>query len=101
EIRVYDFGTRKTEAYHPHQAGGGHGGGDDGLTRQYVKAVEAAMTGANVAAAQEEHVGCTLEEVIRSHAMVFAAEEARRERKVVDWREWWDRNVSTRVDERK
>ena len=95
EIRVYDFATKDAETYRPHQPGGGHGGGDDGLTRQFVKAVEAAIKGANVADAQKEHVGCTLDDVIRSHAMVFAAEEARRERKVVDWREWWDSNVLT------
>ena len=95
EIRVYDFATKKAETYQPPRRGGGHGGGDDGLTQQYVKAVEAAIKGFNVAEAQVEYVGCTLEEVIRSHAMVFAAEEARRERKVVDWRAWWQSNVPT------
>jgi hypothetical protein len=39
--------------------------------------------------AQTHFVGCTLEEAVRSHAVVFAAEEARREEKVVRWKEWW------------
>lgn len=42
---------------------------------------------------QTAYVGCTLEEVVRSHAAVFAAEEARRSGKVVDWEEWWEEHV--------
>jgi len=34
-----------------------------------------------------------LEEVIRSHAMVFAAEQARLGKKVLDFPEWWAENV--------
>lgn len=97
-ISVYDFGTQQTKLYHPHQPGGGHGGGDDGLARQFVKAIDAVKNhGANVEEAQREHVGCTLEEIIRSHAIVFAAEEARRERKVVDWPLWWGTEVQSKL----
>lgn len=93
-IRVYDFKTRSPEIYHPHQTGGGHGGGDAGLAEQFVKAIQAVQTQEmSVAEAQREHIGCDLEEVIRSHAMVFAAEEARKERKVVNWADWWKINV--------
>lgn len=137
-IRVYDFASRSSKSYFPTQMGGGHGGGDDGLARQFVRAVEAVGGGReerrsvggsaeerrsvgggsdlerrkaddgsdeqsrtadggnqtlSVAQAQSEYVGCSLEEVIRSHAMVFAAEEARRERKVVEWARWWRENV--------
>ena len=95
EIRVYDFAAKKAQTHYPHQPGGGHGGGDDGLAKQYVKAVDAVKNGgADVEAAQKAHIGCTLEEIIRSHAMVFAAEEARQQRKVVDWKEWWAKNVA-------
>ena len=94
EIRIFDFATRSSKTYSPKQMGGGHGGGDDGLARQYVLAVEAVKNGTmRVEEAQMEFVGCSLEEVIRSHAMVFAAEEARRERKVVNWQHWWEENV--------
>ena len=95
-IRVYDFATRSARVHHPHQPGGGHGGGDDGLAGQFVKAV-CAVKNEHVAVeeAQALHIGCTLEEVIRSHAMVFAAEEARRTKTVVHWQEWWQRNVES------
>ena len=93
-IRVYDFATKEANIHCPPQPGGGHGGGDAGLARQFVNAIAAVKAGEmTVAEAQKVHVGCTLEEVIRSHAMVFAAEEARRERKVVNWLEWWNTNV--------
>lgn len=93
-IRVYEFATGATKAFSPTQAGGGHGGGDAGLAQQYIKAMSAVKNeGVSVEEAQRIHVGCTLEDAIRSHAMVFAAEEARRERKVVDWRAWWTANV--------
>lgn len=96
-ITVYDFGSGETKVHHPHQPKGGHGGGDAGLVRQFVSAVEAVREGMEVQEAQRRFVGCSLEEIIRSHAMVFAAEEARREGKVVSWREWWAREVEEKM----
>lgn len=97
-ITAEDFASGTKKVYKPHLAGGGHGGGDDGLARQFILAVDA-VKNADVAVdeAQMMHVGCSLEEVIRSHAMVFAAEEARRGRKVVDFPAWWAREVERRV----
>jgi hypothetical protein len=93
-INVEDFNTGATKVYKPHIAGGGHGGGDDGLARQFILAVDAVKNqGASVADAQLEHVGCSLEEVIRSHAMVFAAEDARKGKKVLDFPKWWKEEV--------
>jgi hypothetical protein len=43
--------------------------------------------------AQREELGCSIEEVVTSHAMVFAAEEARRNKVVLDFPEWWKREV--------
>ena len=75
-------------------AGGGHGGGDDGLARQFILAVDKVKNGGmSVKDVQARYVGCSLEEVIRSHAVVFAAEEARTQKKVVQFEEWWERNV--------
>jgi hypothetical protein len=31
--------------------------------------------------------------MLRAHAAVFAAEEARQENKVLEWRSWWDTAV--------
>ncbi|MCJ1431424.1 hypothetical protein MMC27_000777 [Xylographa pallens] len=97
-IRVYDFATREAKVFYPPQPGGGHGGGDDGLVQQFVKAMSAVRDGQmSVAEAQNTHIGCTLEDAIRSHAMVFAAEEARRNKRVVDWKEWWALNVEAMI----
>lgn len=99
-IRVYDFATKDIQIHHPHQPGGGHGGGDAGLTWQFVKAIHAVQIGdRSVAEALREYIGCNLEEVIRSHAMVFAAEEARTKRKVVEWADWWKKNVDEAAKE--
>ncbi|KAL2758853.1 hypothetical protein ACRALDRAFT_1092552, partial [Sodiomyces alcalophilus JCM 7366] len=91
-ITVADFTTGETKTYHPKQEDAGHGGGDVGLARQFVTAVDKVKNeGWDVARAQAEFIGCSLDEVIRSHALIFAAEEARREGKVVRWAEWWGR----------
>ncbi|KAK2767799.1 hypothetical protein FQN54_003958 [Arachnomyces sp. PD_36] len=96
-ISVYSFATRSTTTYdvpkQPEDESKAHGGGDYGLARGFVRAVEAAEDGWSVERAQGEFVGCTLEEVVRSHAVVFAAEEARREERVVRWKEWWEGKV--------
>ncbi|MCJ1357731.1 MAG: hypothetical protein MMC33_007727 [Icmadophila ericetorum] len=89
-IRVHDFAAKSSTTYRPRQMGGGHGGGDKGLALQYVNAIDAVKNhGKAISEAQNFYIGCDLNDVIRSHAMVFAAEEARREQKVVNWKEWW------------
>jgi len=99
-ITVQDFNTGAERVYKPHIAGGGHGGGDDGLARQFILAVDAVKNhGVGVSDAQIEHVGCSLEEAIRSHAMVFAAEDARRGKKVLDFPKWWKENVEASLME--
>nr|OQO26544.1 hypothetical protein B0A51_08791 [Rachicladosporium sp. CCFEE 5018] len=98
-ITVHDFTSDSTRVYNPEvPANSHHGGGDDGLTQQFVKAVSRVKAGEmSVEEAQVKFLGCTVEEVVRSHAAVFAAEEARREGKVVDWKEWWSANVENAV----
>lgn len=98
-IRVFDFASKHAQTHYPHQPGGGHGGGDAGLVQQFVKACSAVcVQEMSVAEAQRVHIGCTLDDVIRSHAMVFAAEEARNEKKVVEWETWWMTNVEKTMD---
>ena len=97
-IKVHDFATGKTTPYIPRQAGGGHGGGDEGLARQFAMAVDAVDNqGMPTAEAQRKFLGCDLGEAFRSHAMVFAAEEARNDRKVVAWRQWWEDQVEKQL----
>jgi predicted dehydrogenase len=94
-ITVHDFISGHTNVHNPEvPRNSHHGGGDDGLTQQFAKAVAAVKNGAmEVDAAQTEFLGCTVEEVVRSHATVFAAEEARLTKSVVDWNAWWEANV--------
>lgn len=97
-ITVEDFNTGAKKIYRPFLAGGGHGGGDDGLARQFILAIDAVKNnGASVEEAQRVHVGCSLEEVIRSHAVVFAAEQARLGKKVLDFPAWWEENVESKL----
>ncbi|KAF6830160.1 oxidoreductase [Colletotrichum musicola] len=89
-ITIENFNTGATQSYHPTIEDAGHGGGDKGLARQFILAVDRVKNhGWTAEKAQNEFIGCSLEEVIRSHAMVFAAEEARTSKKVVDWAQWW------------
>ena len=73
---VTDFrkpGTNRT--YHPRSDGGGHGGGDMGLINAFVEAV---------ATGRQEVLGTDVQEVVKSHLTVFAAEASRREGRVID-----------------
>lgn len=93
-ISVYTFHDRDTVVHNiPKQnaeAEKSHGGGDWGLAGAFVRAVEAVDNGSmEVSEAQRTFVGCDLEEAIRSHAVVFAAEDARMQKKVVDYHDWW------------
>lgn len=88
------FETRK---FYPSVPEGGHGGGDSGLARQFVLAVNRVKNGEEVAKVQQEEIGCDVEEVVRSHALCFAAEEARKGRKVVDFPEWWSKEVESKL----
>ncbi|OAL35046.1 hypothetical protein AYO20_05761 [Fonsecaea nubica] len=99
KITVHTFADGKTTVHDiPKQAPEvekSHGGGDWGLAGAFVQAVQNVNAGTmDIAQAQRELVGCDLEEIILSHAVVFAAEEARREKKVVRWADWWTKNSS-------
>ncbi|KAF2633964.1 streptomycin biosynthesis protein StrI [Macroventuria anomochaeta] len=97
-ISIHDFATNKTTRHVPHAAGGGHGGGDAGLARQFLMAVNAVDSGdMRTYEAQRAFLGCDLEEAFRSHAVVFAAEDARVQRLVVDWETWWKENVESQL----
>ena len=97
-ISIHDFATNKTTKHVPHAAGGGHGGGDAGLARQFLLAVNAVDEGTmGTQEAQRAFLGCDLEEAFRSHAIVFAAEEARTKKQVVDWRTWWKETVERQL----
>lgn len=97
-ISIYDFASARTRTIDvprpPPERAESHGGGDYGLAGQYVHAVNAVINkGLDAETAQARFIGCTLEEAVQSHAVVFAAEEARREERVVKWMEWWEEKL--------
>ncbi|KXN86375.1 hypothetical protein AN958_10237 [Leucoagaricus sp. SymC.cos] len=73
-----DFRTGATKEY-AFQIMGGHGGGDIGLIETFVKAVG---TG------KQELLGTNVDEVVKSHMTVFAAEASRKEGRVIDCAEF-------------
>ncbi|KAJ3132604.1 hypothetical protein HDU90_006816 [Geranomyces variabilis] len=83
-LLVTDFATGVTKTVVPAagipgvitpDGASGHGGGDFGLVERFVKAV---------ADEDQAAIGCTPREALLSHLLVFAAEEARRGKKVVN-----------------
>ncbi|TXT08707.1 hypothetical protein VHUM_02835 [Vanrija humicola] len=74
---VYDFLTRTSKTHTPREvAGAAHGGGDDGLSESFVQAV---------LSRDQSKLGVTPQDVLNSHLTVFAAEQARKEKRVVDF----------------
>ena len=84
QISHFDFLTEKTRvidtsvAENSSTAASGHGGGDYGLMNAFIEAV---------AARDQRKVLSGPDETLASHRMVFAAEQSRREGRVVDIRE--------------
>ncbi|KAJ3242648.1 hypothetical protein HDU78_001317 [Chytriomyces hyalinus] len=80
KFTVFNFETREKREVDPatfdldKDGTSGHGGGDSGLMNAFVRALQ---TG------DQSKVGCDVDDVFNSHALVFAAEEARRKGIVV------------------
>jgi predicted dehydrogenase len=85
KIRVFDFSTETAKEYSPGDSStAGHGGGDTGLAFAFAYALRDIMNNSKtVAEATACHIGCTPEDILASHKVVFLAEKARRENKVV------------------
>jgi hypothetical protein len=100
-ITVTNFKSGYSKTHHvPPPPDSGHGGGDDELALNMIRAVNAINHGdMDVDAAQAKFLGVTLVEVIRSHAAVFAAEQARTDGKVVQWKDFWQQEVGARLNE--
>lgn len=94
-ITLHDFTNDETRSFEPElPKNSHHGGGDDGIVQQFVKAVTAVKKGEmSTADAQQAFMGCNVDDVVRSHAAVFAAQEARTSKTVIDWNTWWKERV--------
>ena len=75
KVTVTDFRTGKQTTHYPLNEGGGHGGGDLGLIRTFINAVRAG---------DQSILGVGVGDILTSHFTVFAAEQSRKEGKVVD-----------------
>jgi hypothetical protein len=98
-IRVHQFESDLTTIHHPFIPGGFHGAGDDGLAHKFVAAIDAVKNNSvAICDAQKRYLVCTVEDILRSHAMVFAAESARKEGKVCDFSRWWELEVEAQLN---
>ncbi|MEC0230281.1 Gfo/Idh/MocA family protein [Paenibacillus alba] len=85
EIEVIDFATGTAMQISLEIPGGhiGHGGGDFGLIRDFIKLVQQDSKGDGLTSAAQS---------VQSHLMAFAAERSRLDRKVVALKEFWEVN---------
>jgi hypothetical protein len=89
-IKHYDFLTDHVERIDTSAPDasilGGHGGGDYGLMSHFVQAL-----------AEEDPslILSGVDETLESHLMVFAAEQARREERVVSISDWHEENEAS------
>jgi hypothetical protein len=90
-VTVFDFRSGEKTEYTPEQ-GSGHGGGDVGLAAAFIDAIGAVHEGVPVEEAQRKWIKCTPEEAVWAHEVVFWAEAAREERRVIDEQEWGTRS---------
>ena len=74
EMEIHDHRTGQAELISRPRGVGGHGGGDDGLMRAFVGAIQGDRAGVLTSA----------REAVASHLMAFAAERARLQDEVVD-----------------
>ena len=74
EIEIHDHRTGRADRTTTPRGVGGHGGGDDGLMRAFVGAIEGDRAGVLTSA----------RESVASHLMAFAAEDARVSGQTVD-----------------
>lgn len=68
--------------------GGYHGGGDTGLARAFVSAV---------AEGDQSVLHVTIDDILDSHLLVFAAEKARKESCVVDFGQFKQASMGTKA----
>jgi predicted dehydrogenase len=78
-IRLFDFATKETTTITPPEdQQSGHGGGDAGLATAFAQALNAIVNGgSSVENATGSYIGCTPDDILASHKVVFLSEQAR------------------------
>lgn len=82
EIEITDFLSGNKEIVYLKKSEFGHGGGDNGIMRDFVRIVQADGAKAGLTSAQIS---------VQSHMMAFAAEKSRVEKKVINIKEYYDK----------
>ncbi|PVH93820.1 NAD(P)-binding protein [Periconia macrospinosa] len=73
---------------------------DKELALGFIRAVAKVKGGGmDAKKAQRVYLDCTVEDLIRSHLVVFWAEAARKNGKVLGWVDWWAKEVETKLKE--
>ncbi|KAL7419291.1 hypothetical protein Q5752_006128 [Cryptotrichosporon argae] len=76
---IFDFLTRTSTKHEPPVLPGGHGGSDTGFSQAFWSACHKN---------DQARLGVTPEDILDSHLLVFAAEQARLESRVIDYAEF-------------
>lgn len=73
---------------------------DRELALGFIRAVARVKNGdMDAKKAQRVFLDCTVEDLIRSHLVVFWAEAARKTGKVINWTDWWTEQVEVKLKE--
>lgn len=84
-LSIYDFLTKHETVIHLDSPTGGHGGGDAGIVRTFLREIKQADSAVSVSSAAVS---------LRSHLMAFAAEESRLQRgKSIELNEYYNQFV--------
>lgn len=88
KVSVYNFSSGQSDVHEVDEntadADLSHANGDRGLASQIIAAVSAVKSQAmSVADAQRRFIGCTVDDIYRSHSIVFLAEDARLENTII------------------
>jgi predicted dehydrogenase len=79
ELQIHDHLSGEVEIVHPRRDAAGHGGGDVGIMRAFLDALQGGGSQALTSAAES----------LDSHLLAFAAEEARASQQVIDTSAYW------------
>lgn len=87
QIEIIDFSTGRKDIIKLSKSKSGHGGGDYGIMRDFVRSVQNDGAGAGLTAAAMS---------VQSHIMAFASEKSRVEGRIVDIKEYMEELIESK-----